>query len=110
MTVIGDTVDIGQRVDGVTDILGNPMIGNFTLQFTTGVETGTPYIPGTPPPIEPDPGDTPQQSTPFDIENTYPNILAVNVSAGHVIIEFTGNVDQTTINDANIYIIKKANL
>lgn len=107
LTVIGDGMIVGTEVDGVTDILGTPMIGSSTMSFTTGETIGTPYTPGGT--TQPEPTE-PATDEPIDIDTVVPGLQASNISAGKIEIYFNRNVDPTTISNANIYVIKRVNL
>lgn len=108
LTVVGDDFITGTQVDGVTDILGNPMIGNFTSVFTTGVDAGTPYDPNPDPFPAPDPGDI-VIAVPLEIENITPGFNASNISSNKIVIKFNSEIDPTTVNQNNIFMVRSDN-
>lgn len=104
--VLGNGIVADPSVDGVTDILGNPMLSNFVLQFTTGTTVGTPYVD----PINEIPLEDNSDSEPFDIYTVYPSVDSFNVSTGKIMVKFNKPIDPASVKDLNIYIIKRANL
>lgn len=112
----GDDVIAGTTVDGITNILGRPMIGNYTLSFTTeyveddSSEEEPPLdLPDEEEPI--DIGDLPVfEGITFDVAAIYPGVNAYNVSSGKIAIKFNKNIDPKSVNDQNIYIIERDNL
>ncbi len=100
MYLIGDTDLDNNSIDGIKDIQGNPMYGLYTWSFTTEeIEEGQ------------DPEeDPPSQDLELKIINTKPRSNSVNIKDIDTIeLEFSENLNLDTINNSNIYIIKKSN-
>jgi hypothetical protein len=105
--VMGDDFIPGGQIDGVTDILGNPMVGNFTSIFTTGTDIGSPYNPN-PEPF-PDPSGDIVIAMPLEIESISPGFNTYNVSTNKIVIKFNKELDPTTINPNNIFMVRSDN-
>lgn len=99
LTVKGDDIYVGNSITGVTDILGVPMLGDFTFTFTTGEaadETGGDNI-------EP-PQENNYVDTPFGLEYIAPAGDA-GITDGRFVLHFTDAVQS-----AEVYVIKKDNI
>ncbi len=108
--ILGDDVISGPQVDGITDILGNPMHGNFVYSFTTGTEVGIPYVDPNSIEIPPSLFFEEENLEPFNIIMTSPSVDSYNISSGKIIIKFNRDISATTVKDANIYLVKSDNL
>ena len=107
--LVGDTDPDNGEPEGITDIEGNSLAGIYVWTFTTEITEEAPE-PDPSEPEEPDPAEDPTQA--FVVTKTKPRDKAVNISTDTKVIEveFSNDIDPTSVIGTNIYVLRKTNL